>query len=118
MKAFIALAAAAALCGGAASAQKILPKTTTICLDVGGHVRPVRCRYMSASRIDKREDICQCLSGGQPIIVDVCPDGVNPPAESAAYERDRYAAIQKGSLVGQNWQGRPICVAPHQNTSG
>jgi hypothetical protein len=117
MKAVIALAAAMAL-AGAAAARPIEHPTTTVCLDVGGRVRPATCQYQSASRLDKREDICQCLHGGQPIIVDVCPAGVRPPPESAAYERERYAAIQKGSLSGQSWRGRPICVSPHEYVGG
>jgi hypothetical protein len=118
MKATIALAAAAALLGGAAAAQPTGPNTTTICLDVAGHQRPATCHYGSASRLDHREDICQCLKGGQPITVALCPAGVTPPGESAAYEHERYAAVQHGSLVGANWRGRPICVAPHRGISG
>lgn len=118
MKAAIALAAATALSAAVASAAPIEPATTTICLDVAGRVRPVTCHYQSASRLDKREDICQCLKGGQEVKVDVCPSGVQPPAESAAYERGRYSVVQHGSLVGQSWRGQPICVAPHEGTSG
>jgi len=118
MKAVIALAAATALWAAVASAAPIEPATTTICLDVGGRVRPATCHYQTASRLDKREDICQCLKGGQEVKVDVCPTGVKPPAESAAYERERYAAIQHGSLSGQSWRGRPICVSPHEYSGG
>jgi hypothetical protein len=48
------------------------------------------------------------------VTVDVCPPGVAPPPESAAYLRERYAAVAHGSLVGASWRGRPICVAPHR----
>jgi hypothetical protein len=114
MNASIVLAAAAALLGGAAFAQPPAPRTTTICLDVGGQQRVVTCRQHNASRIDRTEDICQCLHSGQPVTVDVCPAGVAPPPESAAYLRERYAAVAHGSLVGASWRGRPICVAPHR----
>ena len=115
MKTMIVLAAAAALAGGAALAQPPAgAPTTTICLDVAGRQLPVTCHSMSASRINRAEDICQCFKGGQPVKVDLCPAGVNPPAESAAYERERYALVQHGSLVGQTWRGRPVCVAPHR----
>jgi hypothetical protein len=36
---------------------------------------------------------------------------VRAPAESAAYERARRAAVQRGSLVGATYQGKPMCVA-------
>ncbi|THD78578.1 MAG: hypothetical protein E7812_11350 [Phenylobacterium sp.] len=118
MKATIALAAAAALLGGAAIAQPQGPRQTTVCLDVAGHQRPVTCRIGEASRIAQREDICQCLAGGQPITIAVCPSGVRPPGESAAYERGRYAAVQGGSLIGANWRGAPICVATRSLAGG
>ena len=118
MKATIVLAAAAALLGGAAAGQPQGPGQTTICLDVAGRQIPVTCRMGEASRIVQREDICQCLTGGQPVTVAVCPSGVRPPAESAAYEKERYAAVQHGSLIGANWRGAPICVAPHGVAGG
>jgi hypothetical protein len=43
---------------------------------------------------------------------------VKAPAESAAYERDRYAMVHQGSLVGATWQGRPVCVARYDSLSG
>jgi hypothetical protein len=114
-----ALAAAAALLGGASYAQSVLnPSITTLCLDVSGRQMPVTCRSGEASRVQQREDICQCLHGGQEVTVSVCPAGVKPPGESAVYERERYAAVQKGSLVGAMWRGRPICVAPRDALTG
>lgn len=111
--------AAAAMLGGAALAQSIAdPTVTTICLNPGGQSRPATCRVGSASRINQTEDICQCLHGGQEIAVSICPSGVKAPPESAAFERERYAAVVKGSLVGASWQGRPICVAPRNRLGG
>ena len=112
MKATIALAVAAALLGGVAVAQPPGPPTTTICLDVAGHKRPVTCHIGLASRISQREDVCQCLNDGQPVTVAICPSGVRPPGESARYERDRYAAVRHGSLVGATLNGAPVCEAP------
>jgi hypothetical protein len=112
MRTIIILGAAAALLSGPAVAQSAFnPAVTTICLDVGGQTRPVTC-HGQASRVDQREDICQCLRGGQPVTVSVCPKGVRAPAESAAFERERYAMVHGGSLVGASAQGRPICVDP------
>lgn len=114
----IILGSAATLLSGAAHAQAPKPPgTTTICLDVVGRQAPVSCRSQ-ASRIAQREDICQCLHGGQQVTVAVCPEGVSPPAESAGYARERYAAVKNGSLVGATWRGRPICVKPYEALTG
>lgn len=104
---------------GAASADSLAdnpPKSTTICLDAGGHQLPARCRAQ-ASRLDAREDICICPAASQPVKVAVCASGVHAPAESAAYERDRLKAVSHGSVVGAMWQGQPMCVAP-RNSGG
>jgi len=115
MPLILGLAAAAAL-AGAVRAQP--EATTTICLNPGGQARPVTCRSHDASRINQQDDICQCLHGGQEVTVAICPAGVKAPPESAAFERARYAAVSKGSLVGASWQGRPICVAPRNRLGG
>ena len=99
---------------GVANAQSLAdnpPKTTTICLDVAGKQLPAHCRGQ-ASRLDAREDICLCPAGADRVTTPVCPQGVRAPAESAAYERARLAAVQHGSLVGQSYNGQPMCVAP------
>jgi len=105
---------------GAAAAQPVTgnpPSTAVICVDVAGRTLPVRCRA-DASRISQSYDICQCLSGGQRVMASVCPDGVSPPADSAALERARLAAIRHGSIVGATFRGQPMCVAPRQRPAG
>ncbi|WP_312161963.1 hypothetical protein [Phenylobacterium sp.] len=110
----IALIAAATLVGsaGAALAQAPLsqnpPTQTIICLDVGGQTLPVSCK-VPASRLDKREDFCTCRTGTQ-VDAPICPDGVKPPVENLAYEKARKAAAQDGSLIGDLYEGRPMCV--------
>src|SRR4051794_28385844 len=90
------------------------PKSTTICLDAGGHQAPVQCRAQ-ASRLDAREDICICPAATQQVKVAVCEPGMKPSAESAAYERERLAAVSHGSVVGASWRGQPMCVAPRNH---
>jgi hypothetical protein len=102
----LALGLMAALAVGPALAQ---PQTTSICLDPGGHTLPVTCQTR-ASRVQYEEYICQCLKGGEQVTIPICPKGVRPPADSADYERARYAAIKKGSLVGAMYKGRPMCA--------
>ena len=111
-----ALIAAAALAGSAtlASAQGPLsenpPTETVICLDVNGQTLPVTCTVPS-SRLDQREDMCMCREGTR-TPVSVCPPGVKAPAESRAFERARREAGRDGTLVGDMFEGRPMCMAP------
>lgn len=113
------LAAAIALLGGAAAAQSISdPSLTSICLDPAGHSVPVTCRTQNASRVNQREDICQCLHGGDQVEVAFCPRGVKPPVEDVAYEKARRALVRKGSLVGATYKGRPVCVESRSRPGG
>ena len=109
----ILLVAALALTGGAASAQAPMsqnpPTQTAICLDVGGQSLPIVCKA-PASRLDKREDICICPAGTR-VDVPVCADGDKPPAQTRAYEKARKAAARDGSLIGDLYEGGPMCVA-------
>ena len=113
MRPWIVIGCALSLAAGAAAAQSLSdypPKVRTICIDVAGRNLPARCQAQ-ASRIDQREDICLCGVGAQMVTAPICPAGVKPPAESAAFEKARRAAINKGSLVGASYQGQPMCVA-------
>ncbi len=114
MRPWIVIGCALSLAAGAAAAQSLSdypPKVRTVCIDVAGRNVPARCQAQ-ASRLDQREDICLCDTGAQMVTAPICPPGVKPPAESAAYEKARRAAINKSSLVGATYQGQPMCVAP------
>lgn len=105
-------AAAAATLYGAAAAQGMSanpPTETVLCIDVNGQSLPAVCR-VPASRLDKREDICICRAGMR-VKAPVCAEGVKPPAESLAFEKARKAAAQDGSLIGDLYEGKPMCVA-------
>lgn len=86
------------------------PTKTEICLDVSGSTLPVTCQA-PASRLDKREDICTCAQG-QRVEIAVCGPGETPPPETIAYDRARRLALKHGSLLGQTFQGKRMCVAP------
>jgi len=119
LRTLMILGAATALMSGSALAQSVAdPNLTSICLDPGGQTRPVTCRSQNASRINQREDICQCLHGGDQVTVPFCPRGVKPPVESAAFEHARRSAVVNGSLVGASYQGRPICVESRAHLGG
>ncbi|MGZ3375152.1 MAG: hypothetical protein ACXU8S_00995 [Phenylobacterium sp.] len=115
MKLSILLAATAlAISAGAASADVIDKTTTTICLDSGGRQLAAHCKSQDASRLTHQEDICICPAATQQVKAPLCAPGVNPPGESAAYEQARLKAVTHGSLVSANWNGQPMCVAPHR----
>lgn len=99
-----------AFCAGAASAQPAKPLTRSICIDVGGQSLPAVCKR-SGSRFDKVEDICICPQGRR-VDVPVCRPGETPPGESLAFEKFRRDASRDGSLVGDAYQNKPICIAP------
>ncbi|WP_374532529.1 hypothetical protein [Phenylobacterium sp.] len=109
----VLMGAALSMAAGLAPAQAPLtqnpPTQTVICLDVGGQSLPAVCRAPSG-RLDRREDICVCHAGAR-VDVPICPEGVRPPAETRAYEKARKAAARDGSLIGDLYEGRPMCVA-------
>lgn len=108
----VAVSAAALLTGGAANpgASASSPATRTICLDLGGETRPAVCTA-PASRLDGRENICLCMDA-QRVEAPVCGSGDHPQAETRAFEKARKLAARDGSLVGDFYADRPMCVAP------
>jgi hypothetical protein len=108
----IAALALAAL-GGLAQAADMSgnpPKKTQVCLDVSGQSLPAVCR-VPASRLDSREDICQCPQG-RLVDVAVCATGQREPPDGIALDKVRRLAAKDGSLIGDQFNGQPICVAP------
>ena len=115
MKLSILLAATAlAISAGAASADVIDRSTTTLCLDSGGRQLAPTCKSQDASRLNQQEDICICPPATRNVKAPLCPPGVKPPAESAAYEQARLKAAANGGLTNASWKGQPMCVAPHR----
>ena len=88
------------------------PKETTICIDVGGASLPAVCR-VSGERLDPREDICLCPEG-QRVQAPVCGPGETPQPENRAFEIARRKAAADGSLIGDLYEGKPMCMAPRK----
>jgi hypothetical protein len=109
MIAALALAALGGL-AQAADMSRNPPQKTQVCLDVSGQSLPTVCR-VPASRLDSREDICQCPEG-RLVDVAVCGHGQRPPADGIALDKVRRLAAKDGSLIGDQFNGQPICVAP------
>jgi hypothetical protein len=84
------------------------PDTRIICLDVGGETRPALCRA-SSSRIDQSDIICIC-ENAQRVSAPVCSAGERPQAESRLFEKARKLAAKDGSLVGDLYEGRRMCI--------
>jgi hypothetical protein len=106
--------ALAAMIAGAAGAQPVSgnpPAKTTQCIDPGGLLIPPVCQT-PASRLDSREYICTCQNGGMRTEVAVCAKGQTPPPEGKALNIARRDAARDGSLIGDTFEGKPICVAP------
>ena|SRR3990167_1277173 len=104
-----ALAASSGLALAQGSMSSNPPTKTTICVDVGGQSLPAVCK-VPGSRLDKREDICTCPQGMR-VDAPVCAAGQKPPGETAAYDKARKLAARDGSLIGDLYEGRPMCVA-------
>ena len=104
---------ALAACAGLAQAADMSanpPKQSQVCLDVSGGTLPVVC-HAPASRLDKREDICQCPQG-RLVDVAVCAPGQHEPPDGLALSKVRRLAAKDGSLIGDQFNGQPICIAP------
>jgi hypothetical protein len=89
------------------------PGTTIQCLDVAGQEIPPLCD-VPASRLDKSEYICTCPAGGQRVDVPICAKGERRPAENVALYRARRQAMRDGTLVGDSFKGKPMCLEPRK----
>jgi len=106
-------AGALAIVATAAAAQPETAAQTVVCVDVNGALLAAECRAQP-SRLQAREDICLCPRGNR-VAVSICPPGVAPPPESLDIARARNQIVRnRHTLVGQFFQGRPLCVAPRQ----
>lgn len=106
---FSLICAAAALLSGPAFAQNPgAPAATSVCLDVNGDLLPVVCQ-VQGSRLDRRDTICQCPEGLR-VDASVCAPGERPPIDNLALSRARKLAGKDGSLVGDSFEGRRMCV--------
>lgn len=117
----VSLIIAMALAAGAAQAASPMsanpPTESSLCLDVGGGILPVTCQA-PGSRTDQREDICLCLNGGVRVDVPVCGPGEEPPAETRVFENARRDAARDGSLIGDTYEGRRMCVRSRLDRRG
>ncbi len=83
------------------------------CVDVSGHMEPAFCTLQPPSK--NSMGFCQCPSVAQKIDAPLCLGGEKQPMETAEYRQAVLAAIRgDGSLVGDTYNGKPMCVPPRQ----
>ena len=92
------------------SALWLAAAITTVCLEPDGSLSPVICTA-PASRLDARRDVCECPSGRR-TEAPVCAAGEKPPPETRALNAFRRKSAEDGSLAGDRFQDRPLCVIP------
>jgi hypothetical protein len=103
--------------GGVASAQDTqqppAPKLgkTQICLRSNGHTEAGACRVIGTG--STRSDICRCPPGTRLTDVSICSIGMKAPKEDGAFRAWRAQTAKGGSLVGAEYQGKPVCVRRH-----
>ena len=109
---------AALVMGGAAfaqpdpSIQAAAPprEAATLCLDGLGSTHPPVCTKMSATRQPSAPDICICTGPYRTVKAPWCAPGEKPPTDTAAFEHARAKAAEDGSLFGDLYQGKRMCV--------
>ena len=43
----------------------------------------------------------------------LCAPGEHPPSENLAFKQARLKAVSHGSLMDASYEGKPMCVDPH-----
>ena len=82
----------------------------TLCLDgIGINHAPI-CHSQSASRFATPPDICTCEGPYRQVEAPYCAKGQTPPSDTAAFDHARAKAAEDGSLFGDSYQGKPMCV--------
>ncbi len=109
LAAVLALSAVPAL--ALAQPQKAPSTPATLCLDPNGSTFPPVCHTQSASRFASPPDICLCDGPYRRVDAPWCAKGETPPADTAAFDQARAKASQDGSLFGDLYQGKPMCVS-------
>ncbi len=113
-----ALAVASVAAAQPSSAPHSSEPAATLCLDTLGGSHPPVCHSMSASRLASPPDICLCHGPYMQVRAPYCAPGEKPPAESAAMEHARAKAAKDGSLFGDSYEGRRMCVVLKDNGGG
>jgi len=83
------------------------------CVDTSGYMEPAICSVKVPSK--NAMGFCQCTSVAQKIDAPLCLGGDKQPTDTSDYRQAVLAAIRgDGSLVGDSYNGKPMCVPPRQ----
>jgi hypothetical protein len=118
----IALVSAALLALAACSAQQ---QTGTFvgdvvgeaCIDGAGSMEPAVCSLPGPAVAGKPPGtgVCRCPATAQKITAPYCASGERPPVETREYRAAVQAAASgDGTLVGDSFNGKPMCILPRQ----
>jgi hypothetical protein len=84
---------------------------TQICVRSNGHTEGGRCKVIGTG--SSRSDMCRCPAGTRLIDVSICSVGMKAPSEDSAFRAWRAETAKSGTLVGAEYQGKPVCVRRH-----
>jgi hypothetical protein len=118
----IALISAALLALAACTSQ---PQTGTYvgdlvgeaCIDTGGSMEPAFCTLPGPAVAGQppATGFCRCPATSRLIDAPYCAKGELQPAENSAYRAAVKAATAgDSSLVGDTYNGKPMCILPRQ----
>ena len=110
MTALVGFAAVSALAIAQPGQSHPPRQAATLCLDGSGENHAPVCHSHSASRFASAPDICQCHGPWRQVEAPYCAAGERAPNDTAAFEQARAKAAEDGSLFGDTYQGKPMCV--------
>ena len=104
----VGVVAAAILAGASGPVTPPTEGRHMICLQ-NGRMLPVSCR-VQPGRLSDYQGSCSCGDSANEVVVPVCAAGERQPAESRGLQIARRSAARDGSLVGDRFEGSPMCV--------
>ncbi len=110
LTALAGFAAVAAVAVAQPAGQSHPQTPATLCLDGMGVNHPVICHSQTASRFASPPDICSCSGPYRQVDAPYCAKGQTAPADTADFDHARAKAAEDGSLIGDSYRGKPMCV--------
>ncbi|HVY04035.1 MAG TPA: hypothetical protein VG983_10300 [Caulobacterales bacterium] len=86
--------------------------TATACIDVSGAQAIVKCVKHESTLLGGDEGFCTCPTPARQVKASPCAPGESPPAETSAYRAAVREAAKDGSLIGDTFEGQPMCIEP------
>jgi hypothetical protein len=116
MRKLLITAAFIVLAGCTSQAGTTLADSETVgdaCVDVSGQFEPAACDLKGPTVNGSSLGFCTCPATSRRIEASFCAKGSHPPVDNTEYNAAVREAIAKdSSLVGDTFQGKPMCIAP------